>query len=95
MPFNKPPRRLKNFVIAGKKYSFERLFYLISTSLAVLSSTMSNILNPLIRKTKVITYLDVLFAKSKITDTMLKALKDYHNCSETKTLNSPDKSFSF
>ena len=58
MPLDKPSQRLTNFVKAGQQYCFKRLFYGISIDPAAFSSFMSSIFKLLIRKHKIITYLD-------------------------------------
>ena len=74
---NKPTQRLTNFVIAGQQYCFKRLFYGISVGPAAFSSFMSSICKPLIRKNKIITYLDDFFIQDTTTNTMLQTLTQY------------------
>ena len=50
MPFDKPSKRLTNFLIAGQQYYSKRLFYGISIGPADFSSFMFSIFKPLIRK---------------------------------------------
>ena len=71
MPLDKPSQRLTSFVIAGQQYCFKRLFYCISIVAAAFSSLMKSIFKPLIRKNKIITYLDDVFIQDTTTDTML------------------------
>ena len=94
MPLDKPSQRLTNFVIAGQQFCFNRLFYGISIGPAALSSFISSIFKPLIRKNKIITYLDDLFIQDTTTDTMLQTLTQYHTILENEILKAaPDKSF--
>ena len=96
MPLDKPSQRLTNFVIAGQQYCFKRLFYGISIDPAAFSFFMSNIFKPLIRKNKIITYLDDVFIQDTTTDTMLQTLTHYHTILEKKNLKAaPAKSFIF
>ena len=69
MPLDKPSNRRTNFVTAGQQYCFKRLFYGISIGSAAFSSFMSSIFKPLIRKNKIITYLDI-FIPDTTTGTM-------------------------
>ena len=96
MPLNKPSQRLTNVVIAGQQYCFKRLFYGISIGPAAFSSFMSSIFKPLIRKNKIITYLDDVFIHDTTTDTMLQTLTQYHTILENENLKAAtDKSFFF
>ena len=73
-----------------------RLFYGISIGPAAFLSFRSSIFKPLIRKTKIITYLDDVFIQDNTTDTMLKTLDQYHNILKNENLRAaPDKSFFF
>ena len=95
-PLDKPSQRLTNFVIPGKQYCFKRLFYGISIGRAAFSSFMSSILKPLIRKNKLITYLNDVFIQDTTTDTMLQTLTEYRTILEKENLEAaPDKSFFF
>ena len=58
MPLDKPPQRLTNFVIAGQQNCFKRLFYGVSIDPTNFSSFVSSVFKPLIRKNKIITYVD-------------------------------------
>ena len=58
MPLDKPSQRLTNFVIAGQQNCFKRLFYGISIDPTAFSSFVSSVFKPLIRKNKIITYVD-------------------------------------
>ena len=78
MPLDKHSQRLTNFVIAGQQYCFKRLFYGISIGPAAFSSFMSSIFKPLIRKIKIIPYLDDDFIQDTTTDTILQTLNEYH-----------------
>ena len=81
MPLDTPSQRLTNFVTAGQHYyyCFRRLIYGISICSAAFSSfLMSSIFKPLIRKNKIITYLDDVFIQDNTTDTTLKTLDHYH-----------------
>ena len=72
MPLDKPSQRLTNFVIAGQQNCFKRLLCGISFDPGVFfSSFMSSIFKPLIRKNKIITYLDDVFIQDTTTDAML------------------------
>ena len=94
MPLDKPSQRLTNFVIAGQQYCFKRLFYGISIGPAAFSAFMSSIFNPLIRKNKIITYLDDVFIQDTTTDTTLQTLTQYHTILKKENLKAaPDKSF--
>ena len=96
MPLDKPSQRLTNFVIAGQQYCFKRLFYGISIIPIAFSSFMSSFFKPLIRKNKVITYLDDVFIQDTTTDTMLQTLLQHHTILENENLKAaPDKSFFF
>ena len=96
MPLNKPSQRLTIFLIAGQQYCFKRLFYGISIGPAAFLSFRSSIFKPLIRKIKIITYLDDVFIQDNTTDTMLKTLDQYHNILKNENLRAaPDKSFFF
>ena len=96
MPLDKPSQRLTNFLIAGKQYCFKRLFYGISIGPAAFVSFRSSIFKPLMRKVKIITYLDDVFIQDNTTDTMLKTLDQYHNILKNENLRAaPDKSFFF
>ena len=55
MPLDKPSQRLTSFVIAGPQYCFKRLFHGISIGPAAISSFMSSIFKPIVRKNKIIT----------------------------------------
>ena len=74
MPLDKPSQRLTNFFIAGQQYCFKRLFYGFSIGPAAFSSFMSSIFKPLIRKNKIITYVDEVFIHDTTADTMLQIL---------------------
>ena len=78
IPLDKPSQRLTNFVTAGKQYCFKRLFYGISIGPAASLSFMSSIFKPLIRKNKIITYIDDVFIQDTTTDKMLQTLDQYH-----------------
>ena len=94
MPLDKPSQILSIFVIAGQQYRFKGLFYDISIVPAAFSSFMSSIFKPLIRKNKVITYLDNFFIQDTTTDTMLQTLTQYHTFLENENLKAaPDKVF--
>ena len=96
LPLGQPSQRLTNFVIAGQQYCFKRLFYGISIGPAAFSSFMSSIFKPLIRKNKVITYLDDVFIQDTTADTMLQTLEQCHNILYIENLKAaPDKSFFF
>ena len=82
MPLDQPSQLLTNFVFAGQHYCFKRLFYGISIGPAAFSSFMSSIFKPLIRKNKVITYLDDVFIQDTTADTMLQTLEQYHSNGE-------------
>ena len=57
---------------------------------------MSSIFKPLIRKNKIITYLDDVFIQDTTTDTLLQTINQYHPISENENLEAaPDKSFFF
>ena len=53
MPLDKPSQRLTNFVIAGQQYCFNRLFQGIGLGSGAISSFMSSIFKPLIRKNEI------------------------------------------
>ena len=96
MPLNNTSQRLTNVVIAGQQYCFKRLFYGNSIGPAAFSSFMSSFVKPLIRKNKIITYLDDVFIQDTTTDTMLQTLTHYHTILENENLKAaPDKSFFF
>ena len=96
MPLDKPSQRLKNFVIAGQQYCFKRLFHGISIGPAAFSSFMSSIFKPLIRKNKIITYLDDVVIQDTTTDTTLQTLTQYHTILKNENLKAaPDESFFF
>ena len=96
MPLDKHSQRLTNFVIAVQQYCFKRLFYGISIGPAAFSSFMSSIFKPLIRRNKIITYLDDVFIQDTTTDTMLQTLNEYHTILANENLKAaPDKSFFF
>ena len=78
MPLDKPSQRLTNFVLAGQKYCFTRLFCGISIGPAAFSSFMSSIFKPLVRKIEIITYLGDVFIQETTTDKMLKTREHYH-----------------
>ena len=78
MPLDKPSQRLTNFVIAGQQYCFKSSFYGISIGPAAFSSFMSSFFKTLIRKNKVITYLDDVFIHDTTTDTLLQTLEKSH-----------------
>ena len=61
MPLDKPSERLTNFVIAEQQCCFKPLFYGISIGPTAFSCFMSSIFRPVIRKKKVISYLDDVF----------------------------------
>ena len=83
-------------MIAGQQYCFKRLFYGISIGPADFSSFMSSIFKPLIRKNKIITYLDDVFIQDTTTDTMLQTLTQNHTDLEKENRKAaPDKSFFF
>ena len=86
MPLDKPSQKLTKFVIAEQQYCFKRLFYGISIGPAAFSSLMSSIFRPLIRKNKMITYLDDVFFQDTTTDTMLQTLTQYHTILEHDNL---------
>ena len=86
MPLDKSSQRLTNFVIAGQQNCFKRLFYCISIGPAAFSSFMSIIVKDLIRKNKIITYLDDIFIQDTTTDTMLQTLHQYHTILENGNL---------
>ena len=67
MPLEKPSQRLTNLVIADQQYCFQRFFYGTSIGPAAFSSFMSSIFKPLIRKNKIITYLDDVFFQDTTT----------------------------
>ena len=95
-PLDKPSQRLTNFVIAGQQYCFKRLFYGISIGPAPFSSFMISIFKPLIRKNKIITYLDDVFIQDTTTDTKSKTLTHYQTTLEKENLKAaPDKPFFF
>ena len=57
---------------------------------------MSSIFEPLIRKNKIITYLDAVFFQDTSTDTMLRTLDQNHKILLNENLKAaPDKSFFF
>ena len=57
---------------------------------------MSNIVKPLIRKNKIITYLDDVFNQGTTTNTMLQTLNQYHTILKNENLKSdPNDSFFF
>ena len=57
---------------------------------------MSSIFKPLIRKNKIITYLDVVFIQDTTPVEMLKTLTQYHTMLKNENLKAaPDKSFFF
>ena len=94
MPLDKPSQRLKNFVIAGQQYCFKRIFSGFSIGPAAFSSYMSSIFKPLIRKNKIITYLDEIFIQDTTTETMLQTLTQCHTILENKNFKAaPDKYF--
>ena len=96
MPLDKPSQRITNFLIAGQQYCFKRLFYGISICQAAFSSFMGSIFKPLIRKNKIITYLDDVFIQDTTTDTTLQTLTQYHTILENENLiAAPDKIFFF
>ena len=96
MPLDKPSQRLTNFVVAGQQNCFKRLFYGISTGPAAFFSFMRSISKPLIRKNKIITYLDDVYIQDTTTDTMLQTLTQYHTILENENLKAaPNKSFFF
>ena len=96
MTLGKPSQKLTNFVIAGQQYCFKRLLYGISIGPAAFSSFMSSIFKPLIRKNKIITYLDDVFIQHTTTDTMLQTLPQYDSILNNENLKAaPDKSFFF
>ena len=78
LPLDKSSQRLINFVITGQENCFKRLFYDHSIGPAAFSSLMSSIFKPLIRKNKIIIYLDDLLIQKTTTDTILKTLNQYH-----------------
>ena len=69
---DKPSQKLTNVVIAGQEYCFKRLYYGISIGPAAFSSFMSSIFKPLIRKNKIITYLDDEFIQDTTTDNIMQ-----------------------
>ena len=85
MPLDKPSQRLTNFVIVGQQYNLKRLFYGISIGPAAFSSFMSSIFQPLIRKNKIITYIDDVFIQDT-TDTMLQTLTQNHTFLKNENL---------
>ena len=94
MPLDKPSQRLTNIVIAGQQYCLKRLFYGISICPTAFSSFMSSIFKTLIRKNKVITYLDDVFIQLTTPDAMLQTLTQYHTILENENIkDAPDKSF--
>ena len=94
MPLNKQWQRLTNFVIAGLQYCFKPLFLCISVGAAAFSFFMSNSFKPLIRKNKIIRYLDDVFIQDTTTDTMLHTLEQDHNNLKKENLKgTPDKFF--
>ena len=96
MPLDKPSQRLTNFVIAGQQYCFKRLFFGISNGPAAFSSFMSSFFKPLIRKTKIITYLDDVFIQVTTPGEMLKTLTQYHIILKNENLKAaPEKFFFF
>ena len=78
MPLDNPSQRLTNFVIAGQQYRFKRLFYGISIGPEAFSSFLSSIFKPLIRKNKIIAYLDDVFIQDTTPVEILKTLTQYH-----------------
>ena len=74
MPLDEPLQRLTNFVIAGQQKCFNCLFYGTCIEPAAFSSVMSSLFIQLIRKNKIITYLDDGFIRDTTTDTMLQTL---------------------
>ena len=75
-----------------QQYCFKRLFY----GPAAFSSFMSSVFKPLIRKNKIITYLNDVFIQDTTTDTLLLTLTQYHIVLESENLKAaPDKSFFF
>ena len=96
IPLDKPSQRLARFVTAGQQYCFKRLFYSIYIGPANSSSFMSSIFIPLIKKNKIITYLDDVFIQDKTTDEMLQTLTRHHTILENENLRAaPDKSSFF
>ena len=94
MTLDKPSQRLTNFVIAGQQFCFKRLFYGISIGPAAFSSFMSSIFKILIRKNKIITYLDDVFIQDTTLGERLKTLTQYHIILKNENLKAaPDKSF--
>ena len=82
--------------VVGQQYCFKRLYYFISSGPAAFSSFMSSIFKSLIRKYKIITYLDNVFIQDTTKDTMLQTLDQYHNILQTEKLKAaPNKSFFF
>ena len=96
MPLDKSSQSLTKFFIAGQQYCFKRLFYGISIEAAAFSSFMSSIFEPLIRKNKIITYLDNVFILDTTTGKMLQTLDQYHKILNKENLKAaPDKPFCF
>ena len=93
MPLEKPSQRLTNFEIAGQQYCYKRLFYGISIGPAAFSSFMSSNFKPLIRKNKIITYLDDVFIQDTTTDTMLQTLTQYQIILENENLKANPENF--
>ena len=82
MPPDKFSQRLTNFDIAGQHYCVKKLNCPTSIDPLAFLSAMSSIFKPLIRKNKVITYLDHVFVND---ETLLKMPKNYHQFRKRKS----------
>ena len=67
------------------RINFSPVFSIADIGSAGFSSIMSSIVRPLIRKNKIITYLDDVFIQDTTTDTILQKLDQYHNTSQLTT----------
>ena len=94
IPLDEQSMRYTHSTIGNEQYCFKRLFYGTSTGPAAFASILTHFLYPLIRKGKVITYVDDIFIQTNSYEQMYQTLIEYHKILLKENLKAaPDKTY--
>ena len=94
IPLDEQSMRYTHFTIGNEQYCFKRLFYGISIGPAAFASILTHFLYPLIRKGKVISYVDDIFIQTNSYDQMYETLIEYLKILLKENLKAaPDKTY--
>ena len=94
VPLSFPTKKLTNFIISGRQYTFTRGFYNLCGLPNIFSRLMTVHFDPLIKKKQAITYIDNNIMQSQSRSKMFTIITEYHTLLRKARLKAaPDKTF--